>query len=183
MTWGEALTLLGVVLAILQMLRTESVARATHGAVTATARQIGDYNLLLLIPEMTRIESDLLRVAASGNADPNELRRLLLDWRDVVADVRGFLDHGRVGEGAQDLRVNLQASLAAASRAKESVLGGAPALKATEQVRDAMSRVCEGSRALSAQLRVDVEVPEPPPTLYEQLVGLIGRAGKDTSSG
>lgn len=122
-TWGEGLTLAGVLVALFQLARTENVARATYRAVAATARQIGDYNLLLLIPEMTRIESDLLRVATSDEPDPSELRRLLLGWRDVVADVRGFLDDDDSSDATEELRVHLQASLSAASRAKEAVLG------------------------------------------------------------
>lgn len=173
---GEILGLLGLATAIWQILRSQTLSHATYEAIQRTSTQFGNYSLLLLIPELARIEAECEASALRG--DHQSIRRHMQEWRDRAAELRGFLDAD--AGNAEELLRDLQRSLGATRETKRQLAPGGNAEQATAHLRDTMTQVCESARTYSASMRVDPDIPPPPRTLGGWLRQRHTRAAKET---
>jgi hypothetical protein len=157
LTLGDLLGLIGIAIAIWQIVRTGRMVTATKKAVEENARQLGIYNLLLIIPELARVESDLERSAHAGQLEG--VRRSLKDWRELASDLRGLVD-GRQ-DSSEDLLPLIQQSLTLSIQAKTRLAianEDTDLIASTKKVRHAIEMVCLETRTLGAQVRVALNV-------------------------
>jgi hypothetical protein len=170
-------------LALGQLLRTERALNATRKAIEATQEGLAINQLLTLIPQLHRLETEL-EDAAEDN-DKKAGRRLLASWRSMAGDILGVLvghpaDWTRVEtkrkrrlpwatkhtedlgsapghlENRAQLEAGLRQSIAQVTLAKASLLNGPSSTsckKATESARTAVAAVCESANVFAATLR------------------------------
>jgi hypothetical protein len=151
MSLGDALSIIGLVIAIWQIHRTGKIAAATKKAVEEASQRISLYNILLVVPELSRIEHDLERAVQAD--DDEQVRRLLREWREVASDFRGLLAR----EGGSDNKLDglVQLSLTQVVTAKSQIVSGKGAgmLSSTRRAREAIEAVCLEARLMAARIR------------------------------
>jgi hypothetical protein len=150
-TIGDWVSVVGLIIVIWQIWRTGKIAKATQQAVVDATRRVGIYNVLLMVPELSRLEREI-EDAARGNEEV-ALRRLLKEWRELGAELRGILSNEKVG--TPELDQTIKKSVALAMVAKQAVMGGAETdlLQATKKVRVAIEDVCVETKMLAARIR------------------------------
>jgi len=170
MSWIDWATLIGLVLALAQLLQVGRLASATHRAVTDMARRTGNYSVLLLVPRLVAIEHDCENAASKG--DVERTIDALRQWRDGASELRGYL--GSDPSIPEAILTAVQTSLSSATRAKAQVVNepGNDILDATRVARGNMTKVCEEVSTLAARMRVYVEPRPAPKTIPELLSAL-----------
>lgn len=139
-SWGDVASIIGLGIAIWLIVRTGRIARATRTAVEDATQHIGLYNILLIVPELSRIEFELERAAQEDSKD--HVHRLLREWREVASDFRGLLI--REEGSSVNLDKLVQESLVLVVTAKSQILSGkdATALRSTQRAREAIEGSC-----------------------------------------
>lgn len=165
-SFGDAIAIVGLVLAIFQMRRAERAAVAARLAVESASTQVGLYSLLLLIPELALVEKELDRVATSMIV--NETQRLLQEWQARASELRGLL--GAEFIEIEGLSAKVQGSIALATQARGQIAKGRPTDTATTRVRDAASEVVLVARSEGARIRAQIPPPIQVPTLLDELM-------------
>jgi hypothetical protein len=150
MSVGDILSVIGFVIAIWQIWRMGRIVSATKKAVDGATQRLGVYNLLLMIPKLSRLEHDIENAAIRKNVD--EMRRLLREWREAASSLRGILasDHAQSSE----LDTLTQESISLAALAKTNLIGkeNVDLPNATKKVRNAIERVCLETSMLASQI-------------------------------
>lgn len=151
MKLGDWLSVVGLVIVIWQIWRTGRIAKATQEAVQDATRRVGVYNILLIAPELSRLEREIEDAARNG--EESALRRLLKEWRELGAELRGTLANEDIVSPEMDKAIGNSVALAMA--AKQGIVGGKDLdmLQATKKVRAAIEQVCVEMRMLTARIR------------------------------
>ena len=172
MTWIDGATLIGLVIAIFQLWQVSRVTRATQSALVQHAIRVGDYSVLLLVPELNRIELQCEREATDGR-DRSKLSEEMHAWTQAASEIKGYLSqHGRTTEG---VLAELQGAIVSVGRAKGRVLiSEEDPLEVTKAARTKMGQVAATMTQYSAALRVSVEPPASPRGLRD-LANMLGR--------
>lgn len=150
-TIGDWVSVVGLTIAIWQIWRTGRIAKSTQQAVEDATRRVGIYNILLIIPELSRLEREIEDAAREGNEEV--LRRLLKEWREMGTELRGALSNEEIPASNVDQAIRTSVVLAMA--AKQGLMSGKDAnlLHATRKVRTAIEEVCVEMRMLAARIR------------------------------
>lgn len=123
-----------------QIRKTREAAEAAEGAARNSQAAIGRSNLLVLIPQLQRVEEDLDRAVRDGSEQV--VISSLQAWRWQAGQVRGLLEVGRLA--SRELLVDIQDSVSAASQAQIELAGSGGELSlaiATKDARDAIAKV------------------------------------------
>jgi hypothetical protein len=151
LTIGDWLSLIGLAFAIGQLFYVGSIARQTKTALDSATGRVSLYNFLLIVPELSRLEREIEDAAFRG--EPDELRGLLMDWRDRVGDLQGVLQHQDLdGQKIQDY---IRESLQNVTLAKANLLSGKnpDLLTATKRARKSIDQVCIEVRRMASAVR------------------------------
>lgn len=150
MSLGDWLSLIGLAIAIEEIWRTGRAVERTRRAVEGAALKASIYSLLLVTPELTRIEHDL---EESCIRDDNvSVRRLLAEWRNMASEYRGLLLDKDLGDAG--LADAILKSISLSTIAKTQLTDDeTSALDATKKVRKEIGVVCQRVRTLSAQIK------------------------------
>jgi hypothetical protein len=141
------ITVLGFAATLFQLARTRRAADAAANAVANAERRMARSYMLVLLPQLTRAESELDDAVAQGSQDG--VVRGLSAWRWQAGQMRGFL---ATDEGDRtELLEAIQLSVTLASEAKSRVLNGGDLLKVTAQARAAISSVTGEAGTLTGQ--------------------------------
>lgn len=148
---GDWLGLIGIGIALVQIWRVGRVARATRTAVEEATGRVSLYNFLLVVPELSRLENAIESAALDG--DPDNLRRLLKDWRDAVGELHGVL--ANEGLEGQDIEKLITESLTHVTLAKSNLVSGKSVdlLSSTKRARKSIEQVCIETRRMAASIR------------------------------
>jgi hypothetical protein len=150
MSLGDALSIVGLAIAIWQIWRVGRIVNATKRSVDDATQRLGVYNLLLIVPKLSRLEHDIENAAVGKNAE--EVRRLLREWREAAASLRGILasDHSQ----SSDLDILAQESISLAALAKTNLVRkeNVDLANATKKVRKAIEQVCLETSMLASQI-------------------------------
>lgn len=140
MTWGETVgvaglvvTVVGFAITIWQLVRTARASEATQQAVERTERRMALNHLLVLLPQLRLIETDL-DTAAQEN-DRKLAMRALVAYSHMASEIAGLL---RGQDSVDDALVQrLEQSARAASLAKADLIDNANrmAKSATKEFR------------------------------------------------
>jgi hypothetical protein len=150
-TIGDWVSVVGLLIVIWQIWRTGKIAKSTQQAVEDATRRVGVYNILLIAPELSRLEREI-EDAARGGEEPI-LRRLLKEWRELGAELRGTLANENIV--SSDLDQAIKNSVALAMVAKQGMVDGKAVdlVQATKKARNAIELVCVEMRMLTARIR------------------------------
>lgn len=150
MSIGDILSVIGLIIAIGQIWRMGRIVAATKKAVDDATQRLGVYNLLLMVPKLSRLEHDIENAAIRKNVE--EMRRLLREWREAASALRGILasDHAQSSE----LDSLAEASISLAALAKTNLIGkeNVDLPNATKKVRNAIEKVCLETSMLASQI-------------------------------
>lgn len=136
---GFALTLIGLGLTFRQARGAKSAAEAAQAGVERTQRHLRANQLLVLVPQLRWISSEL--DAAIELDDAAAVRRQLDSWRWQAGHVHGVLLAGKDVDGK--LLRTLQTSTGLATTANSALLQGKrPVLDACGKARETISLVC-----------------------------------------
>lgn len=151
MSIGDWVSVVGLIIVIWQIWRTGKIASSTRQAVEDATRRVGIYNVLLIVPELSRLEREI-EDAARGDEE-SALRRLLKEWREMGTELRGVLSNEQVGN--PEIDQTIRNSVALAMAAKQAIMNnaGTDLLQATKKVRVSIEEVCVEMRMLAAQIR------------------------------
>ncbi|HWL37317.1 MAG TPA: hypothetical protein VNQ77_14130 [Frankiaceae bacterium] len=173
MSASDVLGLIGVLFALYQIRKAERAALAAKKAIEATSAQVNVYSLLLLVTDLMLVERDLERVAISDQS--NETLSRLRDWQAYASDLRGLLaEHPTLVQGL-DEKVQESMVLATQSRSLIAKRRAKPEA-ATTKIRAVANEVVLLARTEAARVRANVPVPEPVPTLNDDLMSAWGWA-------
>ncbi|MEU1604127.1 hypothetical protein [Micromonospora matsumotoense] len=134
------IALAGFSVTFYQIKKTRKAAEAAEGAARNSQAAIGRSNLLVLIPQLQRVEEELDR--AVRDASKPVVISSLQAWRWQAGQVRGLLQVGKLAK--RDLLVDIQDSVSAASQAQSELTGSGGELSlavATKDARDAIAKV------------------------------------------
>jgi hypothetical protein len=148
---GDWLSVLGLLIAIVQIWRTGRIVRATNRAVNSASQRVSLYNILLVIPELSRVSNDLDNAAMSNNKEA--ARKALVEWRHLASDFKGLLaNEGLSDNGIEKL---VQQSLAQSRVAKNQIVdgGAVSVLDSTKKARDSIDATCVQAKTLAAMVR------------------------------
>lgn len=153
--WANHVSVIGFPLAVVgfgatlfQLKRTRRSAEAAATAASGAQAQFANNHLLVLLPQLQRIENDLTSAARGRNVDL--LLHHLDAWRWEAGQLSSLLV--QADRGAKVLPL-LQESVTLASVAKKRLLTDrADLLGSTEQVRDSVSEVTDAFGGLVADL-------------------------------
>ena len=149
-TIGDWISIVGLTIVIWQIWRAGRLTQATKKAVEDATRRVGVYNVLLLVPELSRLEREI--EDAARNNEESALRRLLKEWREIGTDLRGALSNENVGDPEIDQII--KNSVALAMLAKQAMMtDGADLIQATKKVRVSIEQVCVDARMLAARIK------------------------------
>lgn len=169
---GDWIALGGLAIALYQINKAERAALAAKKAVESTSAQVNVYTLLLLIPELALVERELDRAATDDRVE--ETRRLLRNWQERAADLRGLLEQQSVNVIGLDTKV--QKSLTLATKALGIIAKGeVKPEQATVRTRAAASELVLLARSEGARIRAAIPMPEHVPTLGEDLMATLRR--------
>ena len=145
---GIAVTVAGFLLTLVQLKRTRSAALAAERASTTTQTRLASNHLLLLIPQLDRIDNDL---AAAVEADHAQLvAHHLSAWRWQANVFRTLLARADLAD--EQTLTMVQTSIVACSNAKLKLGTGVGLEKSTIHVRKAISEVVNQLGALATLL-------------------------------
>lgn len=167
MPWLDIATVAALLLGLLQLVQVGRIASATHGAITEVVDKIGNYSVMLLVPQLAVIEKDCQRAATANDVEGtlDALRR----WHDAAASLKGYLPENPVV--AEPMLLQITSSLTSATRAKSQIVDSTISpLDATKAARLKMTRVCADAAELAARLQMHVDPPSRPRTLPELVV-------------
>lgn len=148
-TWlGISLSVAGFGVTFWQLARTRSAAESAQKATERAQGQLVRHQLLSLVPELSRFESDLLVVV--GANDKERVVSALLAWRNTAAEVLGLLSEGNVdgSQLAEDLRTAIGASVVAATSVQARTTSAG-----TREVRHAIALAVAAAGEYSSKLR------------------------------
>lgn len=150
-TLGEWLSLIGLAVALAQIWRLGRITRATKKAVEEATGRVSLYNFLLVVPELTRLESDIEAAALAD--DPELLRRHLKEWREAMGELHGVLSNE--GLSGQKIEQLISDSLVNVTLAKSNVVEGKSTdlLTATKKARKAIEDVCIETKRMASSVR------------------------------
>lgn len=150
MSPGDVLSIIGLAIAIWQLWRMGKITAATKKAIDDATKRIGVYNLLLIVPKLSRLEHEIENAAIKKSSE--ELRRLLVDWRESASELRGVLASD--GDGSSHLDALAKESINLAALAKHNLIGkeSPDLLNATKRVRNSIEQVCRETTMLAAQI-------------------------------
>jgi hypothetical protein len=156
--WASIAGLVGVLIALVQLVRTRSTLKATQTAINRTERHLALNHLLFLLPQLQRLEGDL--DVAVENDQRDTVIRQLVEWRRLASEIHGLVDGQPFSEPPRTDQ--LRQSVTSAAVTKRQLVGSSQrSLKATtESVRDDIAAACEYAGSLSARLR-SYSGPEP----------------------
>ncbi|MFC0527228.1 hypothetical protein [Phytohabitans kaempferiae] len=128
----------GFVITYRQLRKTRTAADAARDAAHNAQASIGRSNLLVLIPQLQRVEEELDRAVRQGVEEV--VVSALQGWRWQAGQVRGLLEAGRLGN--QSLLTDIQHSVTAAAVAQHNLHGPSKNLvSTTHKVRQAIAKV------------------------------------------
>ncbi|MFC5754889.1 hypothetical protein [Actinomadura rugatobispora] len=150
MSVGDVLSIAGLAVAMWQIWRMGRIVTATKKAVDDATQRIGVYNLLLMVPKLSRLEHDIENAAIRKNVE--EMRRLLREWREAASSLRGILASDHAQSSALDALA--QESINLAALAKTNLVGkeNVDLPNATKRVRKAIEKVCLETSMLASQI-------------------------------
>jgi len=166
MSWVDVATLGGLAIALWQLVQLGRVTSATHRGMSGVVSRMGNYSVMMLVPQLSSIERDCQRAASDGDSDAtlDALRR----WHECAASLKGYLP--KVEVISEEMLIQITASLGAATRAKSQIVDSTVSpLEATRIVRNKMTRVCQEAAELAAKMQVQVDPPAVPRTLAQSL--------------
>jgi hypothetical protein len=152
-TIGDWVSLAGLVIVFVQIWRTGRIASATKAAVEDATKRVGVYNLLLLIPELSRLEKeieDAVQLEVGGEAT---LRRLLKDWRELATDFLGSLINENISDPSFIKMIRDSISLAMVAKQATMSPKGADLFNSTKKVRQSIEEVCVDARLLASRMK------------------------------
>jgi hypothetical protein len=148
--WSSIVGLAGVVIALVQLVRTRRAVKATGLAIARTERRLALSQVLVLLPQLQKLEADLDAAVASTAREA--VIRHLAEWRRLGSEIHGLVEDQAYAEA--DGLTQLQTSIvtAAASKARlldtdSNLVGG------TKAARRDIAAACEYLGALSGRLR------------------------------
>ncbi|MFE6409034.1 hypothetical protein ACFVOR_19145 [Streptomyces sp. NPDC057837] len=138
----------GFVLTYRQARKAKDAAEAAEEATTRSTENISRASLLVLIPQMQRVEEELEQAVREKSIDLTI--SWLSTWRWQAGQARGFLNTSNADE--LQLLDDLQTSVTAARNAKSRLIEtGAPdVVKSTKQALQAIGRVTGELGSLAA---------------------------------
>jgi hypothetical protein len=142
------LALAGFGITFWQIARTRRVAEAARDAARSTQSDIIRSSLLILIPQLQRVEEELDRAIQIGSDDL--AMTCLANWRWQAGQVRGYLS--RTSKGNRQIISSLQSSIAMAAQVKSAIIDSSAADLAdiTKSARDAIADVTNELGMLAA---------------------------------
>lgn len=147
------LTLLGIVLAWVQLRRTANAAAAAEEAARRTSHDLATYQLLTLISAAQQIEAQL--DAAIQDENRGRVIDLMTSWKQAGTEIRGLLDARTTLDN--DLDRLLTQSFALATQTKGVLLDGQAALlDNTSRIREAIGGATGRLGVLSGQLKANM---------------------------
>lgn len=157
-TWADWVQmsglLVGFMLAAWQLSKIKSATAAATQAVQRTERRLSYTHALVLVPQMTAMESALDAAVAGKQAV--DVAEALVAWRGLAGELRGVLSNHR--ERHRDLIGQLQRSAALAAQTKATVLvPNSNVGKETEAIRQSVSKVCGALSVLLGELKTQAE--------------------------
>jgi hypothetical protein len=148
--WASIVGLAGVVLAIVQLFRAQSTLDATRTAINRTERHLALNQLLVLLPQLQKLEGDIDIAVESGAREA--VIRQLVEWRRLATEIHGLIDGHELSD--PDRTKQLQQSATTAAVTKIQLVGTQRNVKnTTETVREEIATACEYAASLSARLR------------------------------
>jgi hypothetical protein len=148
---GDWLSLVGLAIVIWQIWRTGRIANATKVAVEEATKRVGIYNVLLIIPELSRLEKEIEDAVQADQG--TTLRRLLKDWRELATDFRGSLTNESISSPTLEHQIRESVTLAMIAKQTTMSAAGPNLFQSTKKVRRSIEEVCVEARLLAAQLR------------------------------
>lgn len=150
-TTADWTSLVGLAVAIHQIWRTRRIVAVTQDAVQRATQRLSVYNLLLVVPELSRIESELDAAVRSNR--PADARRLLTEWRERASELRGILRSEQIDD--QEVEPLVQESLTLITPAKNQLGNNrnVSLFDSTKRVRKSIEGVCQETRTLAARIR------------------------------
>ncbi|MFI7447896.1 hypothetical protein ACIBQX_10400 [Nonomuraea sp. NPDC049714] len=150
------LALLGFSFTLWQLLKTRRAAEAARDAARAAQQSIARNSLLMLIPQLQRIEEELDRAVHVSSLELT--MAWLTSWRWQAGQVRGYLSVVSVTD--KKVMKVLQSSVMKASVAKTDLIDGAEGLDlvlATKTAREAIAAVTNELGVLAAMQGAQAE--------------------------
>ena len=156
---GLAVSVIGFVIAIWQLIRTARATEATRRAIERTEKRMAINHLLVLLPQFRLIENDL--DSAAQDDDRGLARRSLVAYAHFAAEVAAILQNQEKVD--QALVTDLRVSATQASQAKAALID-APGAKNTRQltrdIREKLSglSVHIGTLVMDYQMTADKQI-------------------------
>lgn len=139
----------GFGIAIWQIKKARNSADSARQAIISTQDAIARNNLLLLIPQLRRLEQQLQSAIKGDHRDL--VGSHLDDWRYHASTLRGVLE--QVGDGTTELLQHVQASVTQARYARLAIQkSSADIVKATRLAQGAIMRVTDEATTIASGL-------------------------------
>lgn len=133
---GVGLTVIGLVVAVVQLTRTKGAIEAAAEAVRSAEDEIAVRQLLFLVPQLRHIAAEL--DSGIDGDDRTSTQRSLESWRFLASHVKGVL-----GDGDRDIARKVTASVAQAATAGDILLrGDASVFDSCQKARAAIGQAC-----------------------------------------
>jgi hypothetical protein len=146
---GLMLTIAGFAVTLWQLRRTKNAADAARRAAQFAESRFANNHLLVLLPQLERIESDLQSAVQADN--PDIVMHHLTAWRWQAGQLHALLAKGKTPD--PDFMKALLQSVTLAADAKRAILeSSGPVLKATRRVRDGIAVVTNSLGQLAIEL-------------------------------
>ena len=147
---GIPFAVVGFGITIYQSRKAKTAAEAARDAARESAHNMRRASLLVLIPQMQRVEEELEQ--AVQNAAVGMSISWLSTWRWQAGQARGFLTSAATATVNQQVLSSLQASVTAARSAKAKLIEvpSPDVVAATRQARQAIGRATEELSAIAA---------------------------------
>jgi hypothetical protein len=147
---GTLLAAVALAVAIFQLRHTQTALEAATDAIETTQRSLATNQLLTLIPQLQRIETELDDAARED--DRKAGHRLLVAWRNLATDAQGVL----AGHPARDVSVEepIRTSIVQVTVAKANLIEKKMSCKrATETARAAIAAACADLGVFAGNLK------------------------------
>lgn len=146
------LTFAGFAVTLYQLRRTRKIAEATKDTVVAATGRVRYNQLLVLIPQLQSLESEL--DSALREIDPRVAERALVRWKQLASQTAGIL--GATGPAQAALVSELKKSCGLAVEAKGRLVESPEDVKTiTKGVREAISRLCDSLGTVLGSMATD----------------------------
>lgn len=142
------LAVVGFVIAIRQINKSRSAAEAARDAATNTTADLNRAGILVLLPQLQRVEEQIERAVDSGSTE------LFIAWANVwrwqASQFRGYLELAEVD--SKTLSEHIQKSVTLVTVAKSSLVGNSSVdlVKATKKALESIAVVTSELGALAA---------------------------------